>query len=475
MEDATSKLSGAQKAITGPLFWSLVLRAVGTVVSFATGILLARVLEPEGLGVYGTVIATALALSVVAQAGMPTLALREVAVTTDRKDWALLRGVLFWFFRLMIVTSAATAGAYLVGLWAYGQLTDQALPKELFYAAPILPFLSLVTLIYAELRGFHRYVAGQSLDILIRPTLFLTFCGLAYLLSGHLTPAQALLLQIPAGAITLVAGFILLRRALPAELRGVRPARRPREWAKSAVPLAASDAFQQLNAVYGVLIVGALSAPSEAGFLRVALSAVVFIAIPLSVFNVILAPRLAQLHAAREISEIQSVLVGAAAVMSAFSFASLAALYWVGQPLLETFFGVAYRQAWAPLMLLTAAQAIISLFGVGWVLLSVSGGEGKLTRAFSVSTAIAIATAFLLVPSQGAVGAGWAAVLGAVVQNLLCWWFLRRSGLESSIFGLLGAGIGPTPLSALVHRSPGRALGTKVEAEPRPPADHDVI
>jgi O-antigen/teichoic acid export membrane protein len=419
------------------------------IASFLTGVLLARMLGPEGFGLYGTVMALALMLSGVAQAGLPTLTLREVAVSTDTHNWPLLRGVLYWFPRVILGTSAVVAALYLLALWVYPIISGNSLPRELLYAAALVPLFALASLIYAELRGLHQYIRGQSLDILVRPVLFLLCCLGIYILAGGLSPERAVLLQIPVALIAVALGFHWRRLALPKEAFVGATASHPRAWSRAAIPLATSDAFVQLNAVYGLLIVSAVAAPAEAGFLRVALSTIVFVATPLSAVHVILGPRLAQLHAAGRHGELQSLLAIGATVMFGFTLVAFAIIYMAGEPLLEAFFGPAYRSAWQPLLLLTAAQAIMGFFGAGWLLLSVAGGERKLTLAYAVSTPLAIAAACALVPGYGATGAAAAAVLGTLVQNLVCWRFLRRAGLDCSVFGLFRRRSGRTPLHGL--------------------------
>ena len=75
------------------MFWSAVLRGAGSAASFLLGVQLARFLMPEGFGLYAIVIAFAQMMCVVAQAGLPTLAVREIAIGIQSRDWSLIRGM----------------------------------------------------------------------------------------------------------------------------------------------------------------------------------------------------------------------------------------------------------------------------------------------------------------------------------------------------------------------------------------------
>jgi len=118
--------------------------------------------------------------------------------------------------------------------------------------------------------------------------------------------------------------------------------------------------------------------------------------------------------------------------------AALLVVILFGRPLLVAFFGPSYSEAWLPLTLLTGAQLIIGFFGVGWVLLSVGGGERALSRSYAISVLGAVIVALCLVPTLGTIGAGIAALIGALIQNVICWVYVRRQfGVECTVIGAL--------------------------------------
>jgi hypothetical protein len=67
-----------------------------------------------------------------------------------------------------------------------------------------------------------------------------------------------------------------------------------------------------------------------------------------------------------------------------------------------------------------------------------SGGERRLTASFIVSVGVSVLAAIPLTALAGAAGAGAAAIVGALIQNLLAWRGVHRhSSLESSAGGFL--------------------------------------
>lgn len=415
--------------------WSFVIRLAGMVASFIFGVQLARLLNPEGFGVYGIVVAIGLLLSVVAQFGLQTVATREISIALAQQHWSELRGNLMGYFTVVLGISTLLAMVWAVVATVFPTILGPQAPN--LAGTLLVPVFALTVLISAELRALGRIVSGQALEILVRPALM---CGLLFLVAlfgRKLSAALAVGFLVTSGLVTLAVGLVALRSAVPKLARRV-PKIRPTSWAAGAASLAAVDLLKQLDATYGILLVGVFSDEAEAGFLRVALSAVIFVATPISIFNVVLAPSLATLHSAGDRLQLQRILSFSAITMFITSLAALAAIALVGKSLITIVFGAAYTPAWMPLLLLTAAQAINAFFGVGWVLLSMSGGERKLITAyfFSVMASILIAVPLTLI--WGARGAAAAAIVGALIQNSLTWRAVRlHSSLESSAAGFV--------------------------------------
>lgn len=416
-------------------FWSLVLRLAGMAVSFVLGVVLARYLGAGQLGIYGIVIALALLLSVVAQAGLPALATREVAVALSRGDWPMLRAVLGGFATVMLLLSLFLAAALaLVGLAAPAIMGKSA--ESFVLGAALIPLFALTVLVSAEIRALGSLVGGQSLEIFLRPALTATFCLIVIAGNGSIDAFAAIAANVAASAIALCGGFYWLWRCLPHEARAAAPAPRTAAWSRSALPLALVDNLRQMDATYAMLLLGLLSADVEAGYFRVAYSTILVVVIPLSVLNVVLAPTLARLSADQDRDRLASLLAISAMAMTASMVAALVVVLLVGQPLLAVVFGEAYRQSWLPLVILTAAQLVNACFGVGWVLLSMGGGERQLTLSYAVSVPVSVAAAIPLINSYGAPGAAAAAVLGALIQNVIVWRAVRaRFGLDCSLAG----------------------------------------
>ena len=397
------------------------MRLGGMGASLLLGILLARYLGPSQFGLYGIFISLAMILSVAARLGFPNLATREIAVAVHRQEWTLAKGVLHWFGRTIFLLSLLASAGLLVGvlLWT-GDSTSIWFGYAVWTAA-LIPLLALGALVGAELRGLDRLVAGQSLDSFVRPALTCLFCLGAVLFLGSMTTELALGLNALASALTLTLGLLLLRQWMPLPVRHAAPERHGWRWGKSALMLGAVDGLRQVDANLGLIILGALSQTVEAGYLRVALSAIVFVTLPQTVVHLVTGPTLARLGSTNERQHLQSLLARSSASLSLVTLLFLIILFAVGQPLIELMFGATYRPAWLPLALLAAAQLVNACFGIGWILMAMAGGERKLAQFYAVSVGISVLAGIPLCMTYGATGAAAATIIGALMQNILVW------------------------------------------------------
>lgn len=416
---------------------TLGIRLGGMALSFVLGVLLARVLQPEGLGTYGVVLAVATVLGVAAQLGLTTVATRETAVAMLHRDGGRLRSVRS--IPTVVLLVAALLSLLLLGVGAAWQATGHALDPELAWAAVLCPPLAVSAVLTAIIRGFDKVVLSQALDILVRPGLLCAGCLILFVTTRSLNPAQVLALNAVAAGLVALAAFLIVHLQLKAQVEAEpAPRKAPHDWVRSGLPFAAVDLLKQLEASLSLLVLGGLAASAEAGLFRVAMSTMIFVAAPISVFQVVLTPTLARLHAGEDKGGLQDLMALTAVLMTTGTAALLLIIGVVGEGLLGTLFGSEYEGSWLPLMLLTGAQLANALGGCGWVLLGVGGGETALMRSYLVAVPVGLALAILLGHGFGASGVAAALLLTALIQNYLVWHSVRQGwGIDSSAFALV--------------------------------------
>ncbi|MFL6760765.1 oligosaccharide flippase family protein [Sphingomonas sp.] len=427
-------IASEQRALLRSTIWSLVLRILGMLATFAFGVQVARILGPGGFGTYGLVLAIALLLSVVAQFGLHTVGTREISIALANQRWRELRGYVYAFFNLVLCFSLALAALWGLICISFPGLLGPVSPN--LAGTMLVPLFALTVFVSAALRALDHIVIGQSLETFVRPILTVVLlCGV--LIAGvALTPAFAVAIMVVAAAIALILGIVGLRNAIPSPARrGTKSS--PRGWIRPAFRLTVVDLLKQVDATSGLLLLGALSIDAEVGYFRVALSTVILVSTPISILNVVLAPSLARFYSNRDFEKLQQIMLLASVAMFLPSIAAFFLIAAVGKPLIVYLFGAQYAASWIPLLLLTAAQVVNGFFGVGWVFLSMSGGERALTRAYGFSVAVSVMIAAPLAMIAGAIGVSIASVVGALVQNLILWRAVRtHSNLDSSAAAL---------------------------------------
>jgi O-antigen/teichoic acid export membrane protein len=416
---------------------SLILRLVGTAATFLLGVQLARYLAPAGLGIYGVVMGIASMLFSAAQFGLPVLATREVSVARAEADWDRLMGSLRWFAIAVAALGVALAGAFALTVTVLPGISD-TFRWTSYWAALLVPLMALTILVSAQLRAFDRLVAGQSLEIVVRPAATSMIVFLFFFLHSTLNPVEAMAASTCGAAICVLLGYTWLAREVPPGVRGLRPTAQAAHWLKPAAPLALTDLLRTLDGTYAVMIMGALTTASETGVFRVAASSVVIVGMPLSVLHNVVPPTLARLHATGEKDKLQIVLTASACATFAMALVGALGMFLVGKWLITTLFGAEYEGAWQPVLLLTAGLAVAGFFGVANYMLAMSGGERQLAGCYAASVAVSVLTAIPLALTWGASGVALAAVVGSLVNNLWAWHHVRRTtGLDSSVVGAL--------------------------------------
>lgn len=420
------QVAAERRSVLLPALASLALRLTGLASSFALGVLLARRLGPAEFGAYGLVISVSAMLFTIGLLGTPQLAVRQMAARTAAGDGAGARRMAGSF---LLVTTIAALAAGIVALPA--MLTLFAGRADAWVLALLAigmgVALTVTVLVAAMLRGLGALFRGQVMDIAGRPIAALVVLAALVTLGWPIAAKDAVIVQV---AVALVAAVVSL-----AWIRGaVGPLRLgERGWLGAALPLGLVDLLRQLDGTYGLFLLGYVASDEALGIYRVALSTAALVAMPVTILHVTLAPQVARLHHLEARAELQALLKRASAMMVAALVPMLLGLLLFGRWLVTLVFGPVYADAWLPLALLCAGQVAFALFGMGPILLAMTGGERELTRIYLIAVGSGVLAALVLVPRWGAAGAGAAQLLSSAMIAAASGRHARRVlGLETT-------------------------------------------
>jgi O-antigen/teichoic acid export membrane protein len=420
---------------------SLVLRVTGAGLTLGGSVFLARVLGPQGYGVYAYVLSIAMLLAIPAALGLPNLLIRLVATYEARGDWGLLRGLLQRANQVVLPASGGLAlAAALIG-WILADHLPSGSLFTFWIAMATLPLLSLGQLRTAALRGLRHVLAGQTPETLVKPGLFLLLAAGVYLAlgAGRFDPAWAMAMQLAAIAASFSVGATLLLRRVPKDVWHADAGYSGRAWAVSAAPLLVVGGMQVINSYTDILMLGSMKGAAAAGVYRAVWELASLISFSLIAANMALAPAIARLWATGDRAQLQRMVTAAARGTLALSL-PLGLLFILGGRLvLEVVFGAAFASGATALAILSGAQlANVAVGSVGYILM-MTGHERDAALGVGVAAVVNVALNGLFIPFWGISGAAAATGISLVTWNLLLVWRVSRSiGIHTTAFSSLG-------------------------------------
>jgi O-antigen/teichoic acid export membrane protein len=416
------------------IFGSLGLTITSAGLAFVNGVLLARLLGASGYGVYAAAIAVVLLMSVPLTLGFDRLLVRDVAASGTTSTWEPAQGLVRR--AVQIVLPVSLLAVLTVGLAAQvlGFVPAETLPV-LWLALLMVPLLVLITLRRAVTQGLRYIVSSQLPDALVRPGVFTVLLLAAVAAGVALTALGAMALNVASVAVALIVGLFLLRREMPVAMRSAKPAYETRAWLRMALPFALATAATTLMNQIDVVLVGGIAGAAPAGLYAVATRGAGLAAFGAMAVSTTLAPTAAQLWKQHEPARLQLVVTRAA--RGAFAFAlAVAVVLWIFGPQFLLLFGPEFSAANQTMALLALAQVIDCGFGIGGLLLSMTGYQSLNFAAIGTAVVVRIGLDIALIPTLGAAGAGVAAVVSITILNVIATYFaLRRLRLDATPLG----------------------------------------
>jgi O-antigen/teichoic acid export membrane protein len=175
---------------------------------------------------------------------------------------------------------------------------------------------------------------------------------------------------------------------------------------------------------------------AAAGVYGVAFAAASLAGLAVSALVGPLSPIVASLHASGQQERLARTITGATRAALALTLLCAAALVLVSSAGLGLL-GHAFTRGSGPLALLCLAAAVNAAFLANNLVLVMTGHERAATAATGVGTAVAAAACVFLIPIWGLDGAAAAAVIAAIVRNVLASWLTSaRLGLDTTPLGL---------------------------------------
>lgn len=401
---------------------SVAVKAGNAVLAFAVAVVLARTLGPEGYGVYSFALAVLMFTAIPAQVGVPQLLVRETAKAQADGNYELMRGLWRWGDRAVLLFSVlalAVVGAVVL-LTDIGR--DGARVTTLTVALPLIPLLGLANARGACLRGLRNVVQGQLPESIIRPAMLLVLIGIGgrWVDAGQLGAQIAMAFHVTAAIVAFVVGFVLLKRAQPAQLVVTSiPECRIETWCRAVMPLALIAALQLINNYADLIFLGIFRSDQEVGVYRAVMQLAIIVAAGLHIMGKVIQPYIAALYRESNREKLQRLASASTLIVSVFALTGVVIFAIVGEEVLAAIYGADYSVGWRALWILCIGKAFYAIMGLAWHILIMTGFERNAVNAALLTSAINVFLNFLLVPRFGMEGAATATMISFLVFSLL--------------------------------------------------------
>ncbi|WP_404363754.1 flippase [Marinobacter sp.] len=396
---------------------NLGVKITNMLLTLASGILLARALDPEGYGIYAFVLSIIALLGLPTQGGLPTLVMRETARYHHAAAWNKLRGLLGLANGFVVVGSILTAIFAALTAWQFwGGSETQT--KTFLWALLLLPLVAFGNVRGATLQGLRKVVQGNLPEQIVRPLLMVLFLLFASFSGWQVTPQIAVQFSLLGALGAFVVGAILLMRAFPPQAKRAPPQRETKLWFKSLAPLTLFSSLNIANNQIGIVLLGVLGETDDVAFFRVAFQGAALVPFGLLVLNAVLAPHIVRLYESDEKEKLQRMLTNSARAALLMTLPLVAIYLLWGGFFVSVLFGDEYLPAAPVLVILAVGQFINVAAGSVGLVLNMLGHEKETVKASVAALFINIALATLLISHLGAMGAAIATAASIMFWNL---------------------------------------------------------
>ncbi|MFK8183932.1 MAG: flippase [Phormidesmis sp.] len=420
----------------------IALRSFLVSLSLAANIWLASLLGQSDYGQYVYIITLVSFLVIPTNLGLDRFLVREVSIYSSQAKWDSLAGLLHWSNLSVLLASLVLLGLGNGLIW-HTHWVEASLRWPLSVGLLYIPLAVLKNLKLATIKGLNHVALGFLPDSLIAPLLLIGAIGLtqvigeASLWHANLALMTAIVLQLMVVTITLIVGYRMLQQLLPQPVHHSSLKYQARHWIQSALPMMIFGALQIVHGRIDLLMLGSLKSPDSVAIYSAVWQGLRYVSLILLSANSLLAPRIAQLHAAGKLAELERMLVQYARIVVGLSAITILGLL-LGSEAYLNLFGADYSRGRVTLMLLCAGQLINAATGSVGILLNMTGHERAMVISVGASVLLNIGLNFSLIPTWGINGAAIATVISLTFINLIkTLWAYRCLGIQVTFLGQL--------------------------------------
>lgn len=378
------------------------IRTTGAALAFASQVAMARWMGIVEFGLYTTAWVWVLVLGTLCQLGLNVSGTRFAALYRENgRPWRLR--ALAGFSSLAAVLAGLAVAAAGLGV---SVVLDADAPGHLalWIGLAAVPLFALHEVAKGLTRGLAGVARAYVPGFVMRPALLLAALALLYWVGA--APGAAIAMGATLATLLLVVLYQwgVLHRLLPARARLPRPTWHARHWLLASLPVLLVDGQYILLSHLDVLVVGAFLDPEAVAVYFAAARVVALVSFIHFAISAVSAQPIARLDARGDRAALADIARRLTWLDFALTLAAALGVVTLGGPILALFgegFG-AGRTAMTILVLGLLAQAA---FGPVRYLLTMTGQQNAMAVVLTVTSALNVALALVLVPRFGLEGA----------------------------------------------------------------------
>ena len=391
-----------------------VTKIFAALLGFGLSVIFARMLGPEGFGIYSVALSISNLLAMALTLGLPVLVVRQVAIYKSNKQWSLLQGLLLisyqWPLKAMIAIGILALPLYYILPGNYS--------NTMFFILALSILIAVNQIRAAAMRGLNWVVLADVPELILKPVVMIAMIAISALIGLSANNASwAMSIQVSATLCTFALGAWILKRRLPIEISTVTVEYDNKKWLFAGISFFAVAIISAIEGQISLLMLGGIAGAKEAGIFQAAFQLVSPLIFGLLAVNMALQTKLAAAWEGKNIEYSQQIVSEAARL--GFVVALIVAI-----PLIVfadeflSLFGNSYIEATMALKIIVFGQLVNAAAGSCGVLLSMTGNQREVLLGMVLALIINSSLCFLLIPTWGVDGAAVGTAVGLVTWNV---------------------------------------------------------
>lgn len=400
----------------------LALKLSSTGMNFLAAILMARLLSPVEYGIYSYVMAIIFFISIPTTLGLPSLVVRYIASYHAKSEWGYIRGLLLASNKIIISSSILIISIVWLSTYLFSDKFNSQQLSTLQVALILLPLMSISSLRSATLQGLNHIVIGQFPETILKSIVILSLLYAAYIILPRevMTPSFVMYIQVASTSIAFITGAFLLWKKMPKQVMNATASFEYKKWLNSAIPMLLFGGMLVINQKTDLLMLGWLKGTYSVGVFEVASRGAEFFLFILGAINSAAAPTITNLYVTGETSRLRKLITNCTYIIFIVSLLLFCFLFFLGDILITTLFGIKYIEAYEPMIILCSGQLICASLGsMAGQLLIMTGHERETAIGIGVGAILNIVLCSILIPKYGLNGAALASAISLTSWSVI--------------------------------------------------------